>query len=57
MCNSTNWGVRPSDGKGVSVTQPSIVPQQPPTAYQYCSACGEQIVKGNEYCSYCGASQ
>ena len=57
MCKSSNWGIRPSGGQGGSYTQPVIVHQFPPKEYQYCSACGEQIVKGNDYCSFCGARQ
>ena len=57
MCNSSNWGVQPFEEQGVKVPRPVINSQPISNDYQYCSACGEQIVKGNEYCSFCGARQ
>lgn len=48
MCNSTNWGVKPSE---VQHQSPVVIPKA-----TYCPECGTEILdKSKAFCSKCGA--
>ena len=54
QCNSQNWGVPPSSN---SQAQNQSKISEPIKTYQFCSACGNQIDKGSEFCKFCGSRQ
>ena len=51
MCNSTNWGARPTESHQSTQASP------PSNDFVYCSQCGEKIEKDIQFCSSCGAKQ
>ena len=54
MCNSTNWGVKPS---GTQQQAPSSQTQQIAEGFKFCNQCGEKIGANIQFCSSCGTKQ